>query len=246
VTKIKKRAYEQTSGKVKKRSITRTTNNSEVSDSCSVDVSDISECEGVPKSAPDVLVGNQDVAHDLYSSATFEEENTERLNKEPRTVLCEGNKSFLVTGGDGVGIHEKSNLLNGSARLAINNVISSNVDDDDCQLHMQHPSISFSDQNIPNLNIPPAKCHDKHVESSDVLEHPVLEAENLAMEIPIADDKEQLVAKEGQEKPKHCHDVSVFSSPDEVVETDGCQKQLESPEQTTGNGKSCVQVLKGK
>lgn len=62
-----------------------------VSYSCSVDVSDISERERVPKSAPDVPVGNQGVPHDLYSSAVFKEENTERLNKEPRTVLCEGN-----------------------------------------------------------------------------------------------------------------------------------------------------------
>jgi hypothetical protein len=91
VTKIKKRDYEQISGKVEERSIARTTNNSEVSYSCSVDVSDISERERVPKSAPDVPVGNQGVPHDLYSSAVFKKENTERLNKEPRTVLCEGN-----------------------------------------------------------------------------------------------------------------------------------------------------------
>ena len=57
LTKIKKCAYEQTSGKVEERSITRTTNNSEVSYSCSVDVSDISECERVPKCVPDVPVG---------------------------------------------------------------------------------------------------------------------------------------------------------------------------------------------
>jgi hypothetical protein len=50
----------------------------------------------------------------------------------------------------------------------------------------------------------------------------------------------------GRKKPKRCHNVSVFSSSDEVVEINGCQKQLKSPEQTTGNGKSCIQVLKGK
>lgn len=43
-------------------------------------------------------------------------------------MLYEGNKSLLVTGGDGVGRHEKSRLLNGSGRLAVNNIISSNVD----------------------------------------------------------------------------------------------------------------------
>jgi len=106
-----------------------------------------------------------------------------------------------VTGGDGVGRHEKSYLLNGSGRLAINNIISSNVGGDDCQLPIQHPSISVSDKNISNLSIVPAECHDKHVESSDVLEHPALEAENLAMEIPISDDKEQL-AKHRQKKTK--------------------------------------------
>ena len=54
------------------------------------------------------------------------------------------------------------------------------------------------------------------------------------------------MAKDRLKKPKRSHNVSVFSSSDEVVEINGCQKQLESPEQTTGNGKSCVQMLKGK
>jgi len=70
------------------------------------------------------------------------------------------------------------------------------IDGGDCQLPMQHPSISFSDKNKSNLNIPPAKSYVKHVESSDVLEHPAVEAENLAMEIHISDDKEQSVAKD--------------------------------------------------
>jgi len=85
-------------------------------------------CKKVPKSVPDVPVGNQDVPHDLFGSAVFEELKTVCLNKEPRTVLYEGNKSLLVTGGDGVGRHENSRLLNGSGRLAVNNIISSNVD----------------------------------------------------------------------------------------------------------------------
>jgi len=50
VTKIKKHAYERTSGRLENRSVIRTSNSSEVSDSCSVDVNDISECETVPES----------------------------------------------------------------------------------------------------------------------------------------------------------------------------------------------------
>jgi hypothetical protein len=239
---------------------------------CSADVSCISKCERAPESGPDVPVGNQDVTSDLYSSETFKEENTECLNKpvkkklkqtdqsvggtydsrlslvskEPKTVLSKENKFFVVTGGDGVGRHERSCLLNGSPGLAVNNTISNHVVGDDFQLPVQHPGISYSDKNKSKFNIPPVKCHDKHEESSDVLEHRALEAENSPIEICISDDKKQLVAKKGQKKSKRRHIVSVFSSSDEDFEIDECQKQLESHEQTMGNGKSGVQLLKGK
>jgi hypothetical protein len=240
--------------------------------SCCVDVSCISKCERVPKSKPVVSVGDQDVTSDLRSSATIKEEKTESLNrpmkkklkrtdqsvdgthksrlssvsKEPRTVLCKGNKSFVVTGGDVVARHEKSRLLDGSPRLAVNNTISSHADGDDIQLPVQHPGISYSDKNKSKLKISCVKCHDKCVESSQVLKHPPLEAENLPIEISISDDKEQLVAEKGQKKPKRRRIVSILSSSDEDIETDRCQQQLESPEQTMGNGKSGVHIQKGK
>lgn len=240
--------------------------------SCSVGVSYISNCERVQQSKPDEPVGDQAVTSDLHSSATIKEENTEYLNKplkkklkqtdqsvggthksrlslvskEPMTVLCKGNKSFVVTGGSGVGRQEKSRLLTGSPGLVVNNTISSHVDGDDIQLPVQHPGISYGDKNKSELKISPVKCHDKCAESSQVLEHLPLETENSPIEISISDDKEQLVAKKGQKRPKRRRIVSVFSSSDEDVEIDGCQQQLESPEQTTGNRKSGVQVLKGK
>jgi hypothetical protein len=57
VTRTKNCAYEQTSGRLEKRSITRTTNNSKVSVSCSFNVNHNSKCGRVPKSKPDVPVG---------------------------------------------------------------------------------------------------------------------------------------------------------------------------------------------
>ena len=240
--------------------------------SCSFNVSYISKCERMPKSKSDVPVGDQGVTSDLHSSAFFKEESTECLNKpvkkklkqadqsvggthksrlssvskEPRTVLCKGNKSFVATGDDGVGRHETSRLLNGSLGLAVNNTTSSHVDGDDIQLPVQHPGNSYSDKNKSKLKISPVKCHDKCVESSQVLEHPPLEVENSTITISISDNKEQLVAKKGHKKPKRRRIVSVFSSSDEDVEIDRCRQQLESPEQIMGNGKSGVQVLKGK
>jgi hypothetical protein len=240
--------------------------------SCSFNVSYISKCERLPESKPDVSVGDQGVTSDLHSSAVFKEESTECLNKpvkkklkqtdqnvggthksrlcsvskEPRTVLCKGNKSFVATGDDGVGRCETSRLLNGPLGLAVNNITSSCVDGDDIQLPVQHPGNSYSDKNKSKLKISPVKCHDKCVESSQVLEHPPLEVESSPITISISDDKEQLVAKKGHKKPKRRRIVSVFSSSDEDVEIDSCQQQLESPEQTMGNGKSGVQVLKGK
>ena len=240
--------------------------------SCSVDVSYISNCERVPESKPGVHVGDQDITCDLHSSAATKEENTECLNKpvkkklkqtdqsvggthesrlslvskEPKTVLSKGNKSFVVTGGGGFGRHEKSHLLNGSPGLTVSNTIRSHVDGDDAQLPVQHPGVSYGDKNKSELKISPVKCHDKCAESSQVLEHLPLEAESSPIEISISDDKEQLVAKKGQTKPKRRRIVSVFSSSDEDFEIDGCQQQLESPQQTMGNGRSDVQVLKGK
>ena len=271
----RKRQYEEPDDVQSKGLGTKTKSNEDshiLPVSCSVGVSYSSKCERVPKSKPDVPLGDQDVTSDLHSSAPFEGENTECLNKpvkkklkqtdqsvggihksrlslvskEPKTVLCKGNKSFVVTGGDGVGRHDKSCLLNGSPGLAVNNTLSSHVDGSAVQLPVQHPGISYSDKNKSKLKISPVKCHDKCVESSQVLEHPALEAENMPIQISISDDKEQLVTKKGQKKPKRRRIVSVFSSSDEDVEIDGCQQQLELPEQTMGNGKSGVQVLKGK
>jgi hypothetical protein len=241
--------------------------------SCSVDVSKVFNCEQVPKSESDVPLGNQDVTAELCSSATFKVENIECLNrhvkkklkqtvqsvggtyksslslvsKEPRTILCKRNKSFVVTRGDGVETHEKSRLLNGAPELAVNNITGSYVDGDGFQLPVQHPGISYGDKNKSKSNIPPVKCHEKHMGSSGILEHPALETGNLPIETLISDDKEQLVPKKGKKKPKRLRIVSVFSSSsDEDVEIEGCQKQLESPEQTMGIGKSNVHLLKGK
>jgi len=265
----RKRQYEEPDDVQSKGMGTKTKSNEDthiLPVSCSVDVSYISTCERVPESKPDVPVGDQDVKSDLNSSAPFKEENTECFNKpvkkklkqtdqsvggkhksrlssvskEPRTVVCKGNESFVVTGGDGVARHEKSRLLNGSLGLAVNNTVSSHVDGDTIQLPVQHPGISYSDKNKSKLKISPVKCHDKCMESSKV--HPPVEAENS----PISDGKKRLMAKRGQKKPKRRRIVSVFSSSDEDVEIDGCQQRLESPEQTMGNGESGVQVLKGK
>ena len=281
----RKRQYEEPDDVQNKELGTKTKSNEDshiLPVSCSVDVSYNSKCERVPKSKPDVPVGNQDVTSDLHSSETFKERNTECLNrlvkeklkqtdqsiggthksrlslvsKEPRTVLCKGNKSFVMTGGDRVEIHETSLLLNGSPGLSVNNIISSHVDGDDIQLPVQHQGISYSDKNKSNLKISPVMEHDKCAESSRVLEHPPLEAENSPIEI----NNEQLVAKKWQKKQKRRRIVSVFSSSDEDVEMDRCQQQLESPEQTTdrcqqqlespeqtmGDGKSGVQIMKGK
>lgn len=236
--------------------------------SCSVDVNDVFKCEEVLKSEPDISLGNQDITAELYSR----DKNAECLNKpvkkklkrtdesvsgnyksslslvsrEPRTVLCKGNKSIVVTGGDGIVTHEKSHLLSGAPELAINDISNSYVDGDDFQLPVQHPGISYSNKNKSKLNIPPDNCHDKHMESSGVLEHHALETENSPVEALISDDKEQLVAKKGKKKPKRKRIVSVLSSSDEDFEMEGCRKELESPKQIMGNGKSSIQLLKGK
>jgi len=265
----RKRQYEEPEDVQSKELDTKTKANEDshiLPVSCSVDVGYVSNCERVPKSKPGVPVDDKDVTCDLHSSATFREENIECLNEPVKkkhkqtdqsvggthvsrlsvvSKECKGNKSFMVTGGGGFGRHEKSRPLTGSPVLAVSNTISSHVDGDDIQLPVQHPGISYGDKNKSKLRISPVKCHDKCAERSQVLEHLPLEAENSPIEISISDDKEQLVAKKEQKKPKRWHIISVFSSSDEDVEIDGCQQQLESPEQTMGNGRSGVQVLKG-
>jgi hypothetical protein len=252
----RKRQYKEPDDVQSKRLGTKTKSNEDsfilpVPRSFNVDYN--SECEGLPKSQPDLPAGDQDVTSELDSSAAFKEESTECLNKPVKKKLRltdqsvgGTHKSFVVTGDDGVGRREKSRLLNGSLGLDVNNTTSSHVDGDDAQLPVQHPGTSYSDKNKSKLKISPVKCHDKCVESSEILEHPPLEVENSPITISISDGKEQLVAKKGHKKPKRRRIISVFSSSDEDVEIDRCQQQLESLEQTMGNGKSGVQVPKGK
>lgn len=81
------------------------------------------------------------------------------------------------------------------------------------------------------------------MEDSGVLEHCALKTENFPIETLISDDEEQLVIKNGKERRRRLRIISVSSS-DEDVERERCRKQLESPEQTRGNGNSCVQLQK--